>query len=218
MTKLFKAGLLAASVLATPALAQEYVSPYAYPQPEEGGEFNAVIEIPAGSFTKYEINAETGHVFVDRYQVMPVVYPANYGSIPSSLGGDGDPLDAIVYTREPIVPGALIRVRAIGTLNMIDGGEEDDKIIAVPVSDVDPQYDAIQELSDMPAAEIDRLEAFFRVYKQLPEGRKVVELTGYEDAATSVAMVDEAIEAYRTQDSAANDNAEAGAEGESAAQ
>lgn len=196
MKSLLAAGA-ALLALALPAAAQGYVNPYAYPQPAEGGEFNAVIEIPAGSFTKYEIDADTGHVFVDRYQVMPVVYPANYGSIPSSLGGDGDPLDAIVYTREPIVPGALIRLRAIGVLKMIDGGEEDDKIVAVPTSDIDPQYDAIRELSDMPKAEMDRLEAFFRVYKQLPEGRKLVELNGFENADTAIRMVDDAITAYR---------------------
>lgn len=204
MTVRLSAALALTLGLATSALAQGMTNPFAYPQPEEGGEFNAVIEIPAGSFTKYEIDAQTGHVIVDRYQVMPVVYPANYGSIPSSLAGDGDPLDAIVYTREPIVPGAMIRARAIGVLKMIDGGEQDDKIVAVPTSDIDPQYDAIRELSDMPKAEIDRLEAFFRVYKQLPEGRKLVELNGYEDAATAVRLVDDAIRSYRDDTAAAD--------------
>ncbi|MFD2239220.1 inorganic diphosphatase [Aureimonas populi] len=202
--------LRAAALLAlasTPSLAQGFVAPYAYPQPEEGGEFNVVIEIPAGSFTKYEIDPDNGHVIVDRFQSMPVVYPANYGSIPSSLAGDGDPLDAVVYTREPIVPGAIIRARAIGILKMIDGGEEDDKVVAVPVSDVDPQYDAIAELADMPAVELERLEAFFRVYKDLPAGRKRVELNGYEDAATAISLVDEALAAYRGRGGAANDNA-----------
>ncbi|WP_062226629.1 inorganic diphosphatase [Aureimonas frigidaquae] len=204
MTVRLSAALALTLGLATSALAEGMTNPFAYPQPEEGGEFNAVIEIPAGSFTKYEIDAQTGHVIVDRYQVMPVVYPANYGSIPSSLAGDGDPLDAIVYTREPIVPGAMIRARAIGVLKMIDGGEQDDKIVAVPTSDIDPQYDAIRELSDMPKAEIDRLEAFFRVYKQLPEGRKLVELNGYEDAATAVRLVDDAIRSYRDDTAAAD--------------
>ncbi len=204
MTVRLSAALALTLGLATSALAQGMTNPFAYPQPEDGGEFNAVIEIPAGSFTKYEIDAQTGHVIVDRYQVMPVVYPANYGSIPSSLAGDGDPLDAIVYTREPIVPGAMIRARAIGVLKMIDGGEQDDKIVAVPTSDIDPQYDAIRELSDMPKAEIDRLEAFFRVYKQLPEGRKLVELNGYEDAATAVRLVDDAIRSYRDDTAAAD--------------
>jgi inorganic pyrophosphatase len=190
---------LALTVTAGAALAQQYVSPYAYPQPEEGTDFFAVIEIPQGSFTKYEIDAETGHVIVDRYQSMPVVYPANYGSIPSSLGGDGDPLDALVYTREPIVPGAMIKVRAIGVLKMIDGGEQDDKVVAVPASDIDPTYDNIQNIEDLPAIERQRLEAFFRVYKQLPEGRKVVELSGFDGANVAKDMVGKAITDYRAQ-------------------
>lgn len=179
------------------ASAQEYVSPFAYPQPEDSSEFFTVVEIPQGSFTKYEIDAKTGHVVVDRYQSMPVVYPANYGSIPSSIAGDGDPLDALVYTREPIVPGAMIKVRAIGVLKMIDGGETDDKIIAVPASDIDPTYDNIKDVSDLPQIEQERLQAFFRVYKQLPAGRKVVELNGFENAETAKTEVTKAIEAYR---------------------
>lgn len=193
------ATFMTALLMAGAAQAQEYVSPYAYPQPEDPSEFFAVIEIPQGSFTKYEIDAETGHVIVDRYQSMPVVYPANYGSIPSSRGGDGDPLDAIVYTREPIVPGAMIKVRAIGVLKMIDGGETDDKIVSVPVSDVDPTYDKVQAVADLPTIEAERLEGFFRVYKQLPEGRKVVELNGFGDAAEAREEVAQAIRNYRGQ-------------------
>lgn len=174
--------------------------PFTYPQPEDSSEFFTVIEIPAGSFTKYEIDAEHGYVLVDRYQSMPVVYPANYGSIPSSLAGDGDPLDGLILTREPIVPGAMIKVRAVGVLHMIDGGEQDDKIIAVPTTDIDPTYDNIQSIEDLPLIERQRIEAFFRVYKQLPEGRKTVELNGYSGANKAKALVSEAIEAYRAKD------------------
>lgn len=189
---------LTALALMTTAAHAEFVNPFAYPQPEDSTEFFTVVEIPAGSFTKYEIDADNGHIIVDRYQSMPVVYPANYGSIPSSLGGDVDPLDALVFTREPIVPGALIKVRAIGVLHMIDGGEQDDKIVAVPASDIDPTYDDIQSIDDLPAIERQRVEAFFRVYKQLPEGRKVVELNGFSGVNEAQTMVSDAIEAYRT--------------------
>jgi len=136
MTRTLTAAALAfTALLAAPALAQaQSTHPFSFPQPSEGEEFFVVIEIPAGSATKYEIDAQTGLVFVDRFLSMPVVYPANYGSIPSSVGEDGDPLDALVLTREPIVPGALIRVRAIGTLIMPDDGEIDDKLIAVPTN------------------------------------------------------------------------------------
>ena len=191
--------LAAATMLFTMpfAVAQEYVAPFAYPQPEDTSEFNVLIEIPAGGITKYEVDEETGYVIVDRYMSMPVVYPTNYGSIPSSLAGDGDPLDALVYSREPIAPGAIIRARAIGILKMIDGGEQDDKIIAVPVSSVDPTYEEVQSVDDLPAAERNRLEAFFRVYKQLPEGSKIIELGGYDGPDAAIASVSESIEAYR---------------------
>jgi inorganic pyrophosphatase len=188
----------AAVLLATVGAASaEYVSYLDFPQKtDDGKEFYVAIEIPQGSFTKYEIDADTGHIVVDRYQSMPVIYPANYGSITSSLGGDNDPLDALVYTREPVVPGAMIKVRPIGVLKMIDGGEVDDKIVAVPASDIDPTYDKIKEVADLPEIEQQRLEAFFRVYKQLPAKRKVVELNGFDNAAHAEGEVSAAIKAY----------------------
>nr|WP_281503047.1 inorganic diphosphatase [Ancylobacter crimeensis] len=191
-------GLAAAlTLLAAPLLAAERPLPFAFPQPKDTSEFYALIEIPAGSMTKYEIDADTGFVLVDRYMSMPVAYPANYGSIPSSLGGDGDPLDVLVYTREPIVPGAFIKVRPIGVLKMIDGGEVDDKIVAVPAGKIDPTYEKIHSMDDLPAIERDRLEAFFRVYKQLPAKSKVVEVKGYDTAEAAGKEVISALEAYR---------------------
>lgn len=188
---------LALGIFTASSALAEMKHPFTYPQPEDTSEFFTVVEIPAGSFTKYEIDKDQGYIVVDRYQSMPVVYPANYGSIPSSLAGDGDPLDGLIFTREPIVPGAVIKVRAIGILNMIDGGEADSKIIAVPASDIDPTYDNIQNIEDLPEIERQRIEAFFRVYKQLPAGRKVVELNGFSGANEAKAMVSEAIQAYR---------------------
>jgi inorganic pyrophosphatase len=190
--------IIALTILSsTVASASDYVSYIDYPQPkDESREFYTAIEIPAGSFTKYEIDAKTGHIVVDRFQSMPVAYPANYGSITSSLGGDGDPLDALVYTREPIVPGAIVRVRAIGVLKMIDGGDVDNKIVAVPTTKIDPTYDNIKEISDLPKLEQDRLQAFFRVYKQLPDARKVVEVGGFENAEVAKNEVAAALKAY----------------------
>jgi inorganic pyrophosphatase len=179
------------------AASSDPVGPLAYPQPVDTREFFVVVEIPAGSFTKYEIESESGFVVVDRFQQMPVIYPANYGSVASSLAGDGDHLDALVLTREPVVPGALIRVRAVGVLRMIDGGESDDKLITVPVSDVDPTYDAIRSISDLPEIERQRIAAFFEVYKDLPAGRKVVELGGFGDAGEAQRLVDVALSAGR---------------------
>lgn len=157
-----------------------------FPQPENNPEeFYAVTEIPTGGIVKYETDAKTGFIVADRFQSMPVAYPANYGSLTQSLAGDGDPLDVVFYTRAPMAPGTLIKLRAIGVLKMIDGGEKDDKIIAVPASKIDPTYDDIKTISDLPKIEQQRLEAFFRVYKELPEGRKKVELAGFNDAAAA---------------------------------
>ncbi len=157
-----------------------------FPQPDTHPEaFYAVTEIPAGGIIKYETDAKTGFIVADRFQSMPVAYPANYGSITQSLGGDGDPLDVIFYTRAPLYPGTLIKLRPIGVLNMTDGGESDNKIVAVPASDIDPTWDEIKTVGDLPKLERERLEAFFRVYKQLPQGRKKVELNGYGDVAVA---------------------------------
>ena len=153
------------------------------------------VEIPAGSMTKYEINEE-GLVFVDRFQSMPVAYPANYGSLPRTLAGDGDPLDALVLTREPLHPGVLIRFRPLGVLRMEDAGEADQKIIGVPTDKVDPTYAGIRDLADLPQAERDRIEAFFRVYKDLPKGRNPVRLSGYGDAAEARALIREAMQRF----------------------
>lgn len=139
-----------------------------FPQPENNPEeFYAVTEIPTGGIVKYETDAKTGFIVADRFQSMPVA------------------------------PGTLIKLRAIGVLKMIDGGEKDDKIIAVPASKIDPTYDDIKTISDLPKIEQQRLEAFFRVYKELPEGRKKVELAGFNDAAAAKQEIKSAWEAWK---------------------
>lgn len=169
-----------------------------FPQPENvPDEFYAVTEIPAGGMIKYETDAKTGFIVADRFQSMPVAYPANYGSLTQSLGGDNDPLDVIFYTRAPLQPGTLIKLRAIGVLKMIDGGEVDDKIVAVPTSKIDPTYDDIKSMSDLPKIEQERLQAFFRVYKQLPDGRKKVELNGFDNAEAAKGEIKKAFDAYK---------------------
>ena len=150
-----------------------------------------LVEIPDGSAIKYEID-EAGHDFVDRFLSMPVAYPGNYGSMPRTLAGDGDPLDALVLTRAPLHPGVLVRFRAIGVLRMTDRGEADQKIVGVPTDRVDPAYAAIRDLRDLPQAERDRIEAFFRVYKELPTGGNGVRLDGWGDAAEARALIRQA--------------------------
>lgn len=190
--------VFAATVLLSGAAAAEYVNPIAFPQKGDPNDVQVVIEIPAGSFTKYELDAKTGLIFVDRFQSMSVVYPTNYGSIPSTVGPDGDPLDSLVITRQPIYPGALIRVRPIGVLKMIDGGEVDDKIVAVPISKLDPTYDNVKTIDDLPEIERARIEQFFAVYKKLPDGRKVVEMKGYDGANAAADMLTTGMEKFKT--------------------
>lgn len=113
---------------------------------------------------------------VDSFRSTPVAYPANYGSMPRTLAGDNNPLDTLVLTRAPLHPGTLIRFRPVGVLRMADGGAPDEKIIGMPVDKVDPTYAGIRDIGDLPAIERERIEAFFRIYKDLPTGRKDVVL------------------------------------------
>ena len=189
---------LALSASAAGVLAREphIRHPFLAAQPKAAPEEVVLaVEIPAGSITKYEINEE-GLLFVDRFQSMPVVYPANYGSMPRTLAGDGDPLDALVMTREALYPGVLIKFRPIGYLKMLDKGEQDDKVIGVPTDKVDPTYSNIRDLADLPEIERQRIEAFFRVYKDLPVGRNPVVLDGYGNAAEAKVLISEAMQRF----------------------
>jgi inorganic pyrophosphatase len=153
------------------------------------------VEIPAGGSIKYELDAQ-GLLYVDRYLQMPMAYPANYGSMPRSAGRDGDPLDALVLTRAPVQPGALIRFRPVAVLRMVDGGVADDKIVGVPVDKVDPAYSGIHDVDDLPPFERDRIEAFFRVYKELPKGRNPVQLDGFGNAQEARALIVESLQRF----------------------
>ncbi|HUG52378.1 MAG TPA: inorganic diphosphatase [Vicinamibacteria bacterium] len=164
--------------------------PYDEAQPPSAPqELWVVVEIPQGSAIKYEVDKTTGRVYVDRFQSMPVHAPANYGSIPSTLAADGDPLDAVVFARAPLHPGVFVKVRPIGLMKTMDGTLVDDKVLAVPVSAVDPTYDGITEASALPTLELDRVAAYFRVYKQLPGGQegKLIEVSGAAAARDAVA-------------------------------
>lgn len=154
-----------------------------------------LVEIPTGNAFKYEVDAD-GHLFVDRFLSMPVAYPANYGSMPRSLAGDGDPLDALILTRAPLHPGVLVQFRPIGVLRMVDAGEQDQKIIGVPTDKLDPAYSSIRDIGDLPRAERDRIEAFFRVYKALSKEGNPVRLDGYGNAEEAKALIREALERF----------------------
>ncbi len=192
-------GVLAAGmalVTGASVAADAVLHPFLAAQPGNApDEVNLAVEIPAGSFTKYEIK-DDGLVHVDRFQSMPVAYPANYGSMPRTLAGDNDPLDALVLTREPLHPGVIVRFRPIGYLKMHDAGEHDEKVIGVPTDKVDPTYAGIRDLADLPPIERQRIEAFFRVYKDLPEGRNPVQLDGWGDAAEARRLIRAAMQRF----------------------
>lgn len=190
------AGRVVAFVLAMPFAASAATPPAHDLQPADAPDEAVLrVEIPAGGFTKYESDAE-GRIFVDRFLSMPMAYPANYGSMPGTQAGDGDPLDALVLTRAPLYPGVLIRFRPVGVLRMVDGGDADDKIIGVPADDVDPAYAGVRTLDDLPTMERARIEAFFRVYKDLPAGGNRVELSGWGGASEARRLIRAAVDEF----------------------
>lgn len=191
------ATLLAAALACAIPFAVHAVTPPAHDRQPANAPDEAMlrVEIPAGGFTKYESDAE-GRIFVDRFLSMPMAYPANYGSMPGTHAGDGDPLDALVLTRAPLYPGVRIRFRPLGVLRMRDGGDADEKIIGVPADDVDPTYAGIRSIDDLPAMERERIEAFFRVYKDLPAGDNRVELRGWGGVDEARALIRKSVEAF----------------------
>ena len=161
--------------------------PYHLEQPHAApARLLAIVEIPAGSFVKYELDKRTGHIVVDRFLTTPMAYPANYGSLPSIFAEDGDPVDILVFTRTPVAPGALIEVRPIGTLRMRDRDEADDKVIAVPADDVDPFYADVRDIDDLPAEARAGIEAFFRNYKSNDPKDRRVTTHGFTNAGSTI--------------------------------
>lgn len=152
---------------------------------EVPNKLNAVIEIPYGSNIKYELDKESGAIMVDRVMYSAMFYPANYGFIPSTLADDGDPIDVLVLNEYPIQAGAVIPCRLIGVLLMEDESGMDEKLLAVPVSKIDPRYDSIKSLDDLPKASLDKIKNFFETYKMLEPNKwvKVKEFAGIEKAS-----------------------------------
>ncbi len=133
---------------------------------------NVIIEIPKLSRIKYELDKETGLIQVDRVLYSPMHYPANYGFVPQTLWDDGDPLDVLVMSHEPFVPGCLVKVRPIGVMEMTDDGDSDAKILSVPMKD--PRYNTIQNIDDIDPHTLEEIRHFFKVYKDLQKKEVVV--------------------------------------------
>lgn len=148
-------------------------------------DFVACIEIEQGSKNKYELDKETGLIILDRVLYTSTHYPMNYGFIPRTLSGDGDPLDVFVLCSQPIEKMSLVRCYPIGVVYMQDGDETDEKIIAIPYGD--PQYNCYTDISQLPVHIIDELRHFLGVYKQLENKTvKVLNISHYEDAKKTI--------------------------------
>ena len=155
---------------------------------------NVIIEVEIGGEPiKYEMDKEAGTLFVDRFLHTPMRYPGNYGFVPHTLSEDGDPIDVLVANTRPVVPGAVINVRPVGVLRMVDNAGGDEKIIAVPSPKLTKRYIDIHNYTDLPDISIAQIQHFFEHYKDLEEG-KWVKLDGWGDADEAKRMITEAIE------------------------
>ena len=144
-------------------------------------DFNVVIEIPMHSDpVKYEVDKASGAVFVDRFMSTAMHYPCNYGYIPHTIAGDGDPVDVLVMTQFALPPGVVVRCRPIGMLKMVDEAGEDAKLLAVPVDKLTPMYRSVQSPRDLPQILLDQISHFFEHYKDLEPG-KFVKVQGWAD-------------------------------------
>lgn len=151
------------------------------------------IEIPANaSPIKYEIDKDMGAVLVDRFMATPMFYPANYGFIPNTLADDGDPLDALVVTPYPVMPGSIIRCRPVGVLNMEDEAGEDAKLVCVPHDKLTTAYQDVKDVGDLPDLLKDQIKHFFENYKTLEKG-KWVKVRNWDDANAARKAVEESV-------------------------
>ena len=152
----------------------------------------AVIEVPKGSKTKYELDKKSGLIKVDRVLFSSVHYPANYGFIPQTYCDDKDPLDILVLGQDPVVPLSIMTAKPIGVMKMVDQGEGDDKIIAVHAHD--PEYSHYESLKDLPPHRMAEVKRFFEDYKTLE--KKSVKVEDFLDRAAALNVIEESIRLY----------------------
>ena len=161
-------------------------------------EVNVIIEIPLrGEPVKYELDKETGALFVDRYLNTSMVYPCNYGYIPRTLALDGDPVDVLVATPLPIIHGAVMRCNPIGVLEMTDEAGDDSKILAIPIAKVSKFHRDVNSPSDLQPALLDQIRHFFEHYKDL-EPNKWVKVLGWKDAEAAKKVIRNALDRYES--------------------
>jgi inorganic pyrophosphatase len=159
-------------------------------------QFNVIIEIPMNSDPiKYEVDKETGAIFVDRFMTTAMHYPCNYGYVPQTLADDGDPVDVLVMTPFPLTPGVVVTCRPIGMLNMDDEAGGDAKLLAVPLDKILPIYAHVQKPEDLNELSLKQIQHFFEHYKDLEKG-KWVKVKGWEGPDAARAEVAKGIAAY----------------------
>lgn len=156
-------------------------------------ELNVIIEINKGSKNKYEIDKKTGLIALDRVAHTAQDFPFDYGFAPQTFWHDDDPLDIILLTTYPLFPGVLVNVRPVAIMNMIDDGDRDDKIIAVPVDD--PRFKDVKDIGDLNKHSLKEMEHFYGTYKKLQD--KEVEVTGFSGAGDAREAVMEGIALYK---------------------
>jgi inorganic pyrophosphatase len=157
---------------------------------------NIVVEIPKGSSIKYEFDTATGFLFVDRKLYTAMNYPFNYGFIPKTLEMDGDPVDALILGEDPVVPLSIVKSRPIGVLLTEDEEGQDSKVIATPVSKIDPTFSKIDDIKDLPEYIENQIKHFFEHYKELEEG-KFVKVKGWEGKQGAVKKITESIQRFK---------------------
>lgn len=164
------------------------------PAKTKDGNFNVIIEIPMNDApVKYEFDKEAGTIFVDRFMQVAMSYPCNYGFVPHTLSDDGDPADVLVIAQYPIIHGAVISVRPVGVLLMEDESGLDEKILAVPVTKLDPTFEHIKDIDDVSDILKQRIKHFFESYKLLDKN-KWVKIIGWDNAAKALDTLQEAID------------------------
>lgn len=153
---------------------------------------NVIIEVPmnASDPVKYEMDKDSGAIFVDRFIATPMYYPCNYGFVPHTLSDDGDPCDVLVVSDFPVVPGAVIAAKPVGVLIMEDEKGMDEKIIAVPAMKLNSQFEAIESYEELPKNLIAKISHFFEHYKDLEKG-KWVKVKGFEGATKARQLIEE---------------------------
>ncbi len=154
-------------------------------------DFNVIIEIPMHADpVKYEVDKASGAIFVDRFMATAMIYPCNYGYVPHTISGDGDPVDVLVVAQFPLPPGVVVRCRPIGLLDMQDEAGNDAKVLAVPVDKLTYYYRDVQTPRDLPQIMLDQISHFFQHYKDLEPGKfvRVLGWLGPEEAKREIAQ------------------------------